>query len=242
MISPSESAGANGDAQNAAAGAPVRLLPEEGRRVSRLEFCALDRPEVLREPEPEIKTEIIPKEEVAAPDERLRADEMSAGIEMARVEARVEARLEWEEELRREVATERTVLSKVCDEFLRERARYFAGVEAEVVKLALAIAAKVLHRESMIDPLLLAGVVRVALEKVGEESTTVLRVPGNEVEAWRAVFAVSPESSPQVVADGRLNAGECMLETNVGTVDLGVRAQLVEIERGFFDLMQQRPA
>ena len=35
--------------------------------------------------------------------------------------------------------------------------RYFAGVEAEVVKLALAIAARVLHREAKLDPLLLTG-------------------------------------------------------------------------------------
>jgi flagellar assembly protein FliH len=33
-----------------------------------------------------------------------------------------------------------------------------------------------------------------------------------------------------------------VLDTNVGRVELGVSAQLEEIERGFFDLMQQRPA
>jgi flagellar assembly protein FliH len=36
--------------------------------------------------------------------------------------------------------------------------------------------------------------------------------------------------------------GECVLETSVGTVELGIEAQLGEIERGFFDLMQKRPA
>ena len=50
---------------------------------------------------------------------------------------------------------ERSVVLKACEEFRRERARYFAGVEAEVVKLALAIAARVLHREAKLDPLLL---------------------------------------------------------------------------------------
>ena len=37
------------------------------------------------------------------------------------------------------------------------------------------------------------------------------------------------------------SAGECVLETRVGTVELGVKAQLEEIEKGFFDLLQQRP-
>jgi flagellar assembly protein FliH len=29
--------------------------------------------------------------------------------------------------------------------------------------------------------------------------------------------------------------GECVIESKVGTVDLGIRSQLGEIERGFFD-------
>jgi flagellar assembly protein FliH len=145
-------------------------------------------------------------------------------------------------ELEERVAEERSTILKVCEEFRRERVRYFAGVEAEVVKLALAIAARVLHREAKLDPLLLTGVVRVALEKVAEDSTTALRVPVSAVEMWREVFVVRSESSPRIVGDERLSAGECVLETNIGRVELGVSAQLEEIERGFFDLMQQRPA
>jgi flagellar assembly protein FliH len=59
---------------------------------------------------------------------------------------------------------------------------------------------------------------------------------------WKEIFVASPESSLQVVGDERLAEGECVLDTNVGRVELGVSAQLEEIERGFFDLMQQRPA
>ena len=42
----------------------------------------------------------------------------------------------------------------VCG-FRKARQRYFTVVEEEVVKLALAIAARVLHREAKIDPMLL---------------------------------------------------------------------------------------
>jgi flagellar assembly protein FliH len=100
----------------------------------------------------------------------------------------------------------------------------------------------VLHREAKLDPLLLAGVVRIALEKVAEDSTTVLRVPVSEFEMWREVFLATGESSLQIVGDERLGAGDCVINTNVGTVELGVDAQLQEIERGFFDLLQRRPA
>jgi flagellar assembly protein FliH len=70
----------------------------------------------------------------------------------------------------------------------------------------------------------------------------VLRVPAGEVDRWQEVFAANQESALKLVGDERLGAGECVLETNVGRVELGVSAQLEEIERGFFDLLQQRPA
>jgi flagellar assembly protein FliH len=244
MISPSETAGAKGSDRGAVAAMPVRLLGGGAREVSRLEFFPLGQPEVMVEKAEVDGAAILLKEEVAALDGRLRsqAEQMSADMEMARNEARAEARVEWEQELEDRVAGERRAVLKVCEEFARERARYFAGVEAEVVKLALAIAGRVLHREVKLDPLLLTGVVRVALEKVAEDSATVLRVPVDVVAMWRQVFETSPESSLQITGDERLAGGECVLETNVGRVELGVSAQLEEIERGFFDLIQQRPA
>ncbi len=133
------------------------------------------------------RPEALLKEEIAALDGRLRsqAEQMSARVEMARSEAKAEARREWESELEKRIVEERAVVLKIGEEFRRERAKYFAGVEGEVVKLALAIAARVLHREAKLDPLLLAGVVKVALEKVAEDSTAVLRVPASELEMWQ---------------------------------------------------------
>jgi flagellar assembly protein FliH len=160
-------------------------------------------------------------------------------METARKESRAEAREEWQEELEDRVADERARVARVCEEFGRERSKYFADVEAEVVRLALAIAARVLHREAELDPLLLTAVVRIALEKVKEDSATVLRVPAAEVEIWREVTS---SDSTNVVGDERMKAGECVLETSVGKVELGVSAQLEEIEKGFFDLLQQRPS
>jgi flagellar assembly protein FliH len=242
MISPSENGAVKPATRGSVAGIAVRLLGGGVREVSRLEFLPLGEPEVVAEVATE-ETEVLLKEEVAALDARLRsqADQMSAEIELARNEAREEARLEWEQELEDGIAEERKAVLKTCEEFVRERARYFGGVETEVVKLALAIAARVLHREAKLDPLLLSGVVRVALEKVAENSATILRVPVAAVANWREIFATA-ESSLQIVGDERLAAEDCVLETNVGKVELGIAAQLEEIERGFFDLMEQRPA
>jgi flagellar assembly protein FliH len=226
---------------------PVRLIVTDVREVSRLEFYSLNRPEIADGIELSIESEgseLLLKEEVATLDGRLRsqAEQMSARVEMERSEAKIEARREWEMELEKRIAEERTLVLKIGEEFTRERSKYFAGVEGEVVKLALAIAKRVLHREAQLDPLLLAGVVRIALEKLAEDSTAVLRVPTSELQAWQGVFVMNPGSSLQLVADERLDSGECLIDTSVGKVELGMSAQLEEIERGFFDLMQQRPA
>jgi flagellar assembly protein FliH len=43
-----------------------------------------------------------------------------------------------------------------------QREQYFVRAEAEIVQLALAIAAKILHREAQVDPMLVATLVRMA--------------------------------------------------------------------------------
>jgi flagellar assembly protein FliH len=226
--------------------APVRLLSgalQDGAAVSRLEFHRVERlreePVVTAEVMPDLEMEVSVKDELDAADLRL---ELQAQVEAARREARAEAREEWAEELEERVAEERVRVLRACEELGRERTRYFAGVEAEVVKLALAIATRVLHREAKMDPLLLAGVVRVALDKVAEDSAAVLRVPAASLEMWREMFAGRTDAAVTLMGDERMEVGECVLETSVGRVELGVSAQLEEIEKGFFDLLQQRPA
>lgn len=129
------------------------------------------------------------------------------------------------------------------EQFRLERQNYFHNVEGEVVRLALAIAERVLHRESHLDPLLLSGAVRVALEKLGDTSHVVMRVSPREVEPWKECFraGVNLRIQPGILEDPSLSPGECLLVTELGTIELGVRTQLEEIEKGFFDLLDRRP-
>jgi flagellar assembly protein FliH len=164
------------------------------------------------------------------------------GYEAGNLEGRRVVRSEMEPEMHASVARERERLIGVVKEFGSAREHYFTGVEQEVVKLALGIAERVLHREAQIDPILLAGVVRVALEKMADRSGVVLQVSQEDVEAWKLVFHSEAQSErPRVVGDARLERGDCVLETKMGTVELGVSVQLEEIEKGFFDLLNHRP-
>jgi flagellar assembly protein FliH len=140
-------------------------------------------------------------------------------------------------------------VEEACDALIRAvtafesaQDRYFAGVEEEVVRLALAIAARILHREAQMDPLLLTGVVKVALHQLSESTEVRMHVPAAEAELWKEMLQLAPNLSPRpaVVAEAEMRPGDCRLESTLGSVDLGVQAQLYEIERGFFDLLEQR--
>jgi flagellar assembly protein FliH len=127
--------------------------------------------------------------------------------------------------------------AELIESFTQERDRYLHAVEHEVVELALAVAARILRREAQMDPLLLTGAVRVALGQLSGSTQVRLRVPAAELDLWTEAIALLPKLAvkPAVSAGEGMRLGDCMIETELGSVDLGIRAQLGEIERGFFD-------
>jgi flagellar assembly protein FliH len=175
----------------------------------------------------------------AASDEQIRACEARAHQE-GHEEGAKQARVEFDKKL----VGQRETLAEAIRGFVHEQATYFSRVEAEVVGLALAIARKILHREAQVDPLLLAGVVRVGLDKVAAGTHVRLRVNPDQVAFWQGFFAQQTDlrAVPELMGDATLDPGHCRLETELGSTDLTLEAQLKEIEQGFFDLLAQRPS
>jgi len=127
--------------------------------------------------------------------------------------------------------------AELIESFAQERDRYLLAVEHEVVELALAVTARILRREAQMDPLLLTGAVRVALGQLSASTQVRLLVPPAELDLWTETIALLPKLrvKPTVVPGEGMRLGDCMIETELGSVDMGIRAQLGEIERGFFD-------
>ncbi len=159
--------------------------------------------------------------------------------EAALKEGEARARLAYDEQLEKVRDSIRTALL----DFEREKAAYFQKVETEVVQLALSIAHKVLHREAQLDPLLLAGIVRVALEQIEGNTQVVVRVHPLYGADCRAYLArnMDPQEVPEVEEDPSLQIDQCVLQTDLGTTELGIEVQLKEIEQGLMDLLAQRP-
>lgn len=147
---------------------------------------------------------------------------------------------ENEANFRQALLEERTALFRVLEQVEREKKRYFAEVETEVVKLALAIAERVLHREAGMDPTLLAGAARVALDQIQDTSEAVLRVPAHDRQQWQDTLGRLGRTL-KIDTDDALEKGEAVLRMRSGCVQLGLRAQLQEIEHSFFELLSRRP-
>lgn len=161
------------------------------------------------------------------------------GLQEAILQAEAQARTFFEQQL----ATERESLQKTLRSFESERREYYQKIEVEVVQLALAIARRVLHREVSADPLLLAGMARVALEKLENKSEVVLRVHPDLAAQWRTFFASTMElrHAPEVQEDPGLERGRYILQTALGSTELGLEAQLKEVEQSLGDLQAYRP-
>jgi flagellar assembly protein FliH len=169
-------------------------------------------------------------------------EEFAKRIQMERTEAiqQTEERLSGEYQQKLEV--ERAPIAAAVSAFAGQRESYFERAEAEIVQLALAIAAKILHREAQVDPMLVATLVRMAVEKLREGSSVNLRVGVGEGPRWKRYFAVQGKGAcVQVVEDAELSDHDCLVETELGTANFGLDTQLKEVEQGFFDLMALRP-
>lgn len=160
--------------------------------------------------------------------------------------ARVQAASETEVRLRAGYETrsnqEAANVRQAIERFQSGQREYFSRVEVEVVELVLAIAAKILHREAQVDTMLVAALVRVAIDKLHDGSRVTVRVPPAEAARWRA-FLEHPVNGAaiQVVEDAKLGAADCILETELGSANFSIEAQMKEVERGFFDLLAQKP-
>lgn len=177
----------------------------------------------------------------------------SAEVQMSRAELQAmlaEARLQTAAEARQSVAEEQRLrneqesarISAAIERFERESKDYYARVESEVVRLALSIAAKILHREAQVEPMLVAALVQIAVNQLKENTAVHVRVPPEDADRWRAHFAATQQwAAVSVVEDAELERGDCFLETELGSANFSLAAQLKEVEQGFFDILAHAP-
>jgi flagellar assembly protein FliH len=118
------------------------------------------------------------------------------------------------------------------------RPRLRRDAEGDVVRLSLAIARRILHREMSVDPSAMQALAQVALQKLSRQEISRIFVHPHQAAAVRSVLeaaGVRAEVIPEITRE----PGSLVFETNQGLLDASVNAQLEEIERGLTDRVNQ---
>jgi flagellar assembly protein FliH len=125
-------------------------------------------------------------------------------------------------------------LGRSIEQLALHRAKIQREAEPELVRLALAIARRIMRRELSVDPDSLLGILKAGLEKI--ESAEAHRVRVHPDHAAIVAGLLEGAARPiEVAADPGLAVGAVIFETAHGSVDVGLETQLKEIERGFAD-------
>jgi flagellar assembly protein FliH len=113
-------------------------------------------------------------------------------------------------------------------------ADFDAEVESALVALAIEVARRLTNAQIDLDPAVTAGVVREALEALGDNPRDA-RVHLNpaELESLRGVLT-PPSEGPKwrFVADASLHRGDCRIVTEGGSVDARLDTREASISRG----------
>lgn len=151
-------------------------------------------------------------------------------------EARLIARQESEAALKGEFATIRAIAASIAE----ERRRILAASEQELVALATAIAERVVCEQAAVDQAIVQSVVRAALARIGAEDGVRLLVNPADLEAVQAVLGERPLADDgrqvEIVADGSITRGGCLVKVAAGTVDARIESQFAEVVT-FFESM-----
>jgi flagellar assembly protein FliH len=127
-------------------------------------------------------------------------------------------------------------LARTIAELSQQKKKLRREAERELVKLSLAVARRILHRELLADPESIQAIVYAALQKLQNREISRVRVyPGGAAAVRAAMERIGHRNVVEVVADPMLATGGIFFETALGELDASIETQLQEIERGFAD-------
>ena len=131
-------------------------------------------------------------------------------------------------------------LAASITEINQYRRHVLRQTEADALRLAIAIARRVVRRELTVDPSAIEGLVSAALERLQSQESCKVRMHPDFVPALRvSIEKFGMEGKVEVIADAAQEPGAAVFEMPRGNLDASVDSQLREIERGLVDRFQR---
>ncbi|MDT7041918.1 FliH/SctL family protein [Candidatus Nitronereus thalassa] len=157
---------------------------------------------------------------------QLQQEAYESGVEAGRTQGRAEVQGPAEAEMARALS----LISQV--EHLRVQSAKQA--EADIVELALAMARKVIHRETSLDPDILVTQVREIISSIAEKGLIRVLVHPNEVEHLLSFRDSLPGADGKpaqlsIEADETIQAGGCIIESSQYFINATIETQLEAI-------------
>jgi flagellar assembly protein FliH len=174
-----------------------------------------------------------------------RVEELTAAVEQKSREAYEKglragdagARQNLEAEVRSTVATLATTIADVAS----TRSETIRRAEADVVRLSIEIARRVLHRELALDQSALEGLIKAAIEKLQQQEVYRVRVHPDQEKLVRVCLEQAGRGQGiDVIGDPAQSRGGAFFEISRGALDASVDTQLREIDRGLVDELHAR--
>ena len=132
------------------------------------------------------------------------------------------------------------MINKVIGGLENYRSEILYEARNDIVKMAVSVAEKVLHKEIMTDPQTVVSVVKHAISKVGFKKKFVVHVNPLDVEVLKAAGSeiaglIDGLESLKFKPDPKVEAGGCVVQTESGTVDAQVDRQYNEIKESVLE-------
>jgi flagellar assembly protein FliH len=160
------------------------------------------------------------------------AERVAAAEREAYARGRAEGEAEGEATATRRLDATIDRLVGTTDQIAALRAGMVRRTEHEIVRLALAIAERVIHREVTVDPELLVGMARVAIDRLGDETAATIHLhPADHERVMHGREELEPGSAVRVVADPQIDRGGCLIRSSFGRIDTTVESQVREVSR-----------
>ena len=160
--------------------------------------------------------------------EPTRAADAQAGVTIEPPEAERAPEGEHTERVRRLV---QAMLSGVA----QQRRELLAELQPYVVRIAVEVARRIVGRELTTDPGLITRTTEVALEQMMSASQITVRVHPLDAQVLQATLSEivrAPDQADglEIVPDGSIEPGGCVVESDRGIVDARLRTQFEEMQ------------
>jgi flagellar assembly protein FliH len=123
-------------------------------------------------------------------------------------------------------------LAATIDQIAALRVGMMKKTERELVRLAVAMAERIVRREIQLDRSLLAAMAQVAIERLGDNVAATIHLHPADYDAVVSRRDPALGQAVEVVSDPTVEPGGCLVRSAFGMIDAGIDTQIREVARG----------